>query len=77
MGQDTCSFLSKKLFTYFIAMITLGGSFAAVYGLSKVQYDLNNKVSRAASSYISGLISLCISLINIIIGQVLRFLTKI
>lgn len=77
MGQDNCSLFSKKLFTYFIGLITLGGSFAAVYGLSKVQYDLSNQVSRTASSYISGLISLCISIINILIGQVLRFLTKI
>lgn len=77
MGQKTSHFLSKKLLTYFIATIALGCSFAAIYGLSKIQVNLKSKQSRASNTFASGLISLFIAIINIILGLVLRFLTQI
>lgn len=77
MGQEWSSLFLKKVLTYTIAIIVLGGSFGAIYGLSKVQFDYSKVHDDISNQYISALISLCISIINIIIQQILRFLTKL
>lgn len=57
--------------------MALGASFGAIYGLSKVQFDYAKQNTGPSNQYISILISLCISIINIILQQILRFLTKL
>jgi hypothetical protein len=39
MGQGACQLLKKKLLTFSITALVLGGSFAAIYGLSQAQND--------------------------------------
>jgi hypothetical protein len=78
MGQGSWQLAKKKLVTFTVTGVVLGVSFGAVYGLSKVQNDYVERSSGGVeTSYISGLISLCISIINIVIQQVLRLLTKL
>ena len=62
-GQKLC----RKFVTFSITIIILGLSFLAVYGLSVAQ--LNN----AGNSFLSILISLVISLINILISRIYWF----
>jgi hypothetical protein len=68
-GQSNSSFLKKRLITFGISILVLGASFGAVYGLSKVQTDYAKTHSDVSNQYISILISLCISIINIIIQR--------
>jgi len=57
--------------TYLVSIILLGGSFGAVYGLSQAQ------LANATDRILSLVISIIISLINVILGQVIRVLTKL
>lgn len=55
-----------------VTLILLGASFAAVYGLSVAQYDSQQKAAAnadAGTDYISIIISVVISLINIVLGR--------
>ena len=61
--MSDCEVLKRKILTYTITIILLGVSFAAVYGLSQAQ--LENESNRALSL----VISLIISLINVILGR--------
>ena len=54
--------LCRKVITYIVTLCLLGASFGAVYGLSIVQ------IKNEKSTAISVLISLVISIINVIIG---------
>lgn len=74
----------KKVFTFGITIIILAGSFGAIYGLSKVQFEYSKTHTDASNQYISILISLCVSFINIIIQrtllcylEIIRVLTKL
>jgi hypothetical protein len=53
----------KKMLTFTITVLMLGISFAIVYGLSLAQ------VQNSENRYLSILISLTISIINVIIGS--------
>ena len=53
----------RKIITYVVTIILLGISFAAVYGLSVAQ------VNNAGNTALAFLISMVISIINIILGR--------
>jgi hypothetical protein len=53
----------KKMLTFTITVLMLGASFGIVYALSDAQ------IKNASNRYLSILISLVISIINIIIGS--------
>ena len=54
--------LKRKILTYFVTFILLGVSFAAVYGLSLAQEN-------ETDATLSLIISLIISLINVVLGR--------
>lgn len=63
IGFTDCSTYLRKLFTFTVTIILLGASFAAVYGLSLEQKN------NANNRFISIIISLVISIINIVLGR--------
>ena len=63
IGISDLEKFKRKMITYTVTIIMLGVSFAAVYGLSLAQ------VNNSSNRYLSTLISLLISLINIIISR--------
>ena len=63
LGIPECEILKRKVLTYFVTLILLGASFAAVYGLSQAQLEYEN--NRALSLALS----LVISLINVVLGR--------
>jgi hypothetical protein len=69
LGQPTSTFVKKKLLTFTATLLVLGASFGSIYGLSKVQSDYSKTHTDVSNQYISILISLCISIINIIIQR--------
>lgn len=68
-GQSSGSYFKKRLLTYTLSALALAGSFGAIYGLSKVQSDYAKTHTDVSNQYISILISLCISIINIILQR--------
>ena len=66
LGQDKWELRKKKIKTFLITVIVLGISFLIIYGLSSAQVSYSQDSS---NSYISFLISLIISIINIIIQR--------
>jgi predicted Co/Zn/Cd cation transporter (cation efflux family) len=70
IGITYWSILKNTILTYSITITILAASFGIVYGLAIVQN--NNSGSR----YISFFISILISFINILISQVIRYLSK-
>lgn len=71
LGMSFGALLIRKVITYLVTICLLGASFGAVYGLSIAQ------IANEGNSIISLLISIVISLINVIIGQVIRKLSII
>lgn len=63
LGQNLSQMACKKFFTYFITSIILGGSFGIIYILSVEQ----NKSSK--NLYLSFLISIAISVINVLLQR--------
>lgn len=68
LGQSKCRLITIKVISFFVTLLILCGSFAAVYALSKVQVDLNSDTD-SSFSYISFLISLVIPIFNLIIQR--------
>ena len=58
-----------KVVIFFISLLILGGSFTAVYALSKLRVNLENKKQENNNYYLSFAISLVIPLFNIIIQR--------
>ncbi len=76
LGVSDFTIITRKLITYIVTLILLGGSFAAVYGLSLAQYNSQQAAAANANSgmeYLSIIISVLISLINIILGRIFVF----
>ncbi len=70
LGQNFQVRLKKMLFTYSITFLVLLVSFGAISGLSKIQTDLlQNKEQKSYNFYLSILISLVISIINIVLQR--------
>ena len=63
LGMKFEEIVKRKLVTYFVTLLLLGISFAAVYGLSQAQ------TSNKGNQILSLIISLVISLINVVIGR--------
>ena len=68
LGQSLGQIIKKKMITFFVTLVVIGASFAAVYGLSVVQTRVNKSNK---NQYISILISLVISIFNIILIRTL------
>lgn len=64
LGLRDCNSYMRKLFTFTITAILLGGSFGIVYGLTKAQDSAGN------DRVLSIIISVVIALVNIIIGRI-------
>lgn len=78
LGVSDFTIYTRKLITYLVTLILLGISFAAVYGLSVAQFNSQQASAsnaEAGTDYLSILISIVISLINVILGQVIRRLS--
>ena len=78
LGVSDFTIYTRKLITYLVTLILLGLSFAAVYGLSIAQYNsqlASASDADAGTDYLSILISIVISLINVVLGQVIRRLS--
>lgn len=70
IGVTNCEKTTRKLITFTITVILLALSYVIVYGLSRVQKEQGNDL------IISLLISITISVVNLLIGQVIQLLTK-
>lgn len=75
LGQRDCVSYGRKFFTFTITAVLLGACFAAVYGLSQAQKTVEADKNDSNSRYLSIAISITISVVNIILGQAIRFLT--
>lgn len=79
IGLNDCSIYLRKIFTYTFTLALLGGSFGIVYGLSVKQNELTaNSASTndPMSRYLSIAISLVIAVVNVVLVQVIKLLTK-
>lgn len=62
IGRTDCNTNLRKLFTFTVTAILLGGCFMIVYGLTKAQQSSNN------DRVISIAISVVIAVVNILLG---------
>jgi hypothetical protein len=71
LGQYQGTMIKKKMLTFGVTVLVLVASFWIIYGLTILQYHLsNNKELRETTNIlISILISLCISIENVIIQR--------
>jgi len=64
LGVPDCEIYKRKFITFLVTFILLGISFACVYGLSLAQAE------NSGNTILSLVISITISLINIILGSI-------
>lgn len=69
LGRSTKALIKKKLITYGVTLIILCVSFWTVFGLSNLQFKVQQNQTSRSNQFLSIFISILISFFNIIIKR--------